>query len=123
MIARIEEIQARLERAWRGPWLCNTDAQTLIVYSSPGHNEPARTIAKVFEFVGNRGRKLRAQRTGDDLAANNASLIANAPADLAYLLARVEKLEALLRKARNSLWADDKMDLVDREIDAALGEL
>lgn len=85
---RIVAIKARLAKATPGPWRIPDEVGT--PWSIDAGDEPiALTSQLVGDFVVERQPKRRA----------NADLIANAPADLAWLLKRVERLETALKMA------------------------
>ncbi len=90
---RVEEIRARLAAATRGPWSAPTDDADAL-YGEGGA-----------AYVGS-----LCAREEDE------SLIANAPADIAYLLERLERAEKvvanpLLRRALETFVKEEQFDL------------
>jgi len=79
-MTHLSEIRARLEAATPGPWTCNPCGQSVYRYEiSPG------PIAGILSTWG---------EIEDEIFAN-ARLIGHAPADIAYLLARVERIQKI----------------------------
>ena len=76
---RLTEIEARLNAATPGEWVRINEGVGIV----PGGN--------VVQFLAR------------DIAVKNAEMIANAPADLRYLLERVRELEAQLHETRIAL--------------------
>ena len=87
MTDRLAEIQARLDAAWRGhDWAVVGDSVAEVYY--PDVLQP---IAENVHPV-------------------DATFIANAPTDIAYLLERVRELEAVVQTATRALtWTEDAM--------------
>jgi hypothetical protein len=81
-VSREDEIRARLEAATPGPW-----------EASPAPDYPDPGIGFAWDVM--RGREVVA---GAPMVGTDADLIANAPADLAYLLGEVERMRAALYK-------------------------
>ena len=83
-MSRLDEIEARLEAASPGPWEVVTGGWQV--------RGPECNICGVFHHhvqIHDGGRNVT-----DNPAERDAELIANAPADLRYLLERVRELEA-----------------------------
>lgn len=77
----VEKIQARLAAATDGPWYTHRDCdQKITVYRGSGKSPSYNRIAGIM-------------RQGPNPAAD-AALISHAPADVAFLLAQVERLTA-----------------------------
>jgi hypothetical protein len=96
MTDRISEIRARLEKATSGPWKVVDDPSSMmwdvaVTNHNPGEDDFRGIIASLSQTN---------QIPADEQEANG-TLLANAPADIAYLLDRVEALEAALRGVVN----------------------
>ena len=84
---RLAEIQARLAAATPGPWgVIETTGEWFHIGCHLPDSLPVAKVHSVHSGYGNKGEP-----------SANAALIANAPTDLAALLAYVEQLEGLLR--------------------------
>lgn len=83
---RIDQIRARLDTVSQ-PWVMEWDGQTLYVNDADGDEIVAQTFA-----IATWEPEYSGQKAECDTAS--AALIANAPADIAYLLARIADLEA-----------------------------
>ena len=110
MTSREAEIQARLDAATPGPWeVYDPGDGTARLWTVRDNEDDAERL--IHEPIGY-------------LDWDNGELIANAPADLAYLLARVATLEAQVAAVRGALpdsdepvnpymydpWDDDSVD-------------
>lgn len=80
-MTRLEEIKGRLERATPGPWLRNGNRVDAVNEEKCGLAFIAAPVAIIPDM-------------------NDIPLIANAPSDLAYLIARVEALQEVYEAAQ-----------------------
>jgi hypothetical protein len=101
---RTAEIRARLQAATPGPWHADDGDFGCVMVGNYGWVTPAGVNAPEYDVDTPQGHA-------------DAELIAHAPTDLAYLLARVEELERQLGKARQYLLAGAVAAYVAWEID------
>jgi hypothetical protein len=102
-MSRIEEIRARLTAATPGKWRDKPSVHgNRYRYVNIGKDEAYTTL---------------------ELEATDARLIANAPADLAFLLDRVEKLESALRQAEETWRLTERPTHIDPVHGARVEEL
>lgn len=95
-MTRLEEIKRRLEEATPGPWMTRFWMGPL--------EWPDGMKATIFGH----GPVHEYKEDGNTLAIKDSVLIANAPADLLYLLARLERAEGALEFYGNKEnWDDD----------------
>ena len=87
MMDRLAEIQARLDAATPGKWLLEVAGREFWVQTCTLDNDaPVElVVASVYE-------------------APDATFIANAPTDIAYLLERVRELEMAIRQVTSDRW-------------------
>jgi hypothetical protein len=98
-MSRIDEIRKRVEAATPGPWRFDLNRRFI---------ESLETFEKLAEGAYDRLE----EDSYIDIADKNADLIANAPSDLAFLLAEVERLRKALDPIINAycdyVLADDR---------------
>jgi hypothetical protein len=82
MSTRIDEIKARLAAATPAPW--SWEAGDSVIEGPRGG-----ALVYVAEYA----NLNTVQAQGEDFSSADATLIANAPADIAFLLAKIEELE------------------------------
>jgi hypothetical protein len=90
---RLEEIRARLAAATPGPW---TAIQKTWRSRTSGHTWSAYGIEQSQEVYGDDAWAISYATDTGQIAQKDADLIAHAPADLAYLLAEVERLQGIM---------------------------
>lgn len=97
-MSRLDEIRARLAAATPGPWTLFAAAAESEVMAVLKPGEPRERIVTMDadHYVVTLGVDECGDGDGPDRAVADATLIANAPADLAYLLGEVERLRAVL---------------------------
>ena len=104
-MTHVDDIKARLAAATPGPWILSS-------YTSPRG-------ARHWLQVGTQEAAGQICRAATD-CLSDCSLIAHAPSDIAFLLSRVEALEAVAKIARRS--AQEMMEALAR-LDAIDGSL
>lgn len=102
--ARVAEIEARIEAATPGPWQA-----CIKVHERPINHLDTPCVTDAI------GLMVIADAWGAEHRAGNAELIANAPADLRYLLARVRELEAKAQQVADEANAERCRILDDKE--------
>lgn len=119
---RMKEIKEREQAATAGPWVAdiNIYGKGKLVCCRNGFLPKGDKVAEVLELLAG---------LDSDSAMANALFIAHARADIPYLVARVEELEAALGEATNALMYIGDKAVVDwdgatvGEADAALAKL
>ena len=107
MSERIEQIKTRLEAATPGPWKWHDFASTYT-------DEPETIIVHTGNFDWEAiadGEYIAAMSAWDSQQATDAEFIANAPADVAFLLGMVDEL-----RARVSALQEDRRALTLRGV-------
>jgi hypothetical protein len=112
MTTRLQAIADRLARATPGPWRADTAQRGDCVVWGPNEDQFLLNIGNVVSRVVLDGQdEAEAERIAFDMEEANCELIAHAPSDLAWCIARIERLEALLLEAHESgtteTWYDD----------------